>query len=348
MEVNIKKAAETFLSFYLACLFWLIATCVWYLYCLWEIFYRLLHLAFKKFPHYVMIFIGCLFSCFRCKRKAKRKNQNSYSMPEQYRKQGIPNYGSTCYLNSIIQILSSTNEFASSIKNCFGLSDIFDDLRSPNHDFEPKIQNFLLKLSKEHEMVILVQFSLGKQNDCKELYNILIETLAKENSDAENFFKIVKYQKIICSMNHNQEKPETSYFLLYPKSANSSLGSYLKDLKDKADEFNENNPLFCEKCNCLRATTIKIVSLELPQILAVYLPGKPFKSIKSVESINFEGKYYELYGVICYFEHKYSSHYIACTLDEDGKWREYNDAFATEKCPDMKNAYMLFYRVKSK
>ncbi|CAG9312701.1 unnamed protein product [Blepharisma stoltei] len=76
------------------------------------------------------------------------------------RKSGIPNYGNTCYLNSVIQVLSSTPSFVDFISKSkailfINLSKIFDLMftRTSSSSFKPRIIQFLNTFNKEFPMV---------------------------------------------------------------------------------------------------------------------------------------------------------------------------------------------------
>ncbi|CAG9314279.1 unnamed protein product [Blepharisma stoltei] len=136
------------------------------------------------------------------------------------RKSGIPNYGNTCYLNSVLQVLASTPNFVDFISKSNTI--LFRNLliifylmlsRISSSDFKPGIINFLNTLKEKFPT-----YELNAQNDCKELYNILIDIYIQEFSHEEKRFQITKNQTFTCQKGHKVIKSDKSlFFIIAPK-----------------------------------------------------------------------------------------------------------------------------------
>ncbi|CAG9312703.1 unnamed protein product [Blepharisma stoltei] len=152
-------------------------------------------------------------------------------------------------------------------------------------------------------------------------------------------FLINKNQAIIFESNHRLKLPEHQLFLTIPDNE-LSIEEWLNQLKNENKLFSGDNNLFCETCGQRSDSEMVTESIEPHEILAFYnaKSKNPIENIPDVVSL---GKnHYEIFGIIWYNR----SHYIAYTREE-GIWNEYNDNYVTtDKHPNPKNIYMLFYK----
>ncbi|CAG9316445.1 unnamed protein product [Blepharisma stoltei] len=255
------------------------------------------------------------------------------------RKLGIPNFGNTCYLNSVLQILASTPEFSKCLNPDFELSGTLLTIikminKYSDTNFQPEI-NSLLKIIQQSYS----DFTLGRQNDSKEIFVIIIDKCSEINENLKDLFFIRKDETIICENGHIEKKEEVETLLLIPQNFNKDISGFIDILEQKSD-FSGENKLYCSTCNSLKDASITS-KYKLPKFLVFYFPGENPKKRNIKESETFKDKEYELYGIISFYPSY--RHYIAFTLD-GGIWREYNDISVTEKKPDYYYTYMAFYR----
>ncbi|CAG9312694.1 unnamed protein product [Blepharisma stoltei] len=91
--------------------------------------------------------------------KAVKENLNIYSVPIfQYRKWGLPNIGNSCYMNSLLQILASTNCFVKAVQNISNcpmlekISILAEQIRNKSTKMQALIsslENFRLEIGKQ-------------------------------------------------------------------------------------------------------------------------------------------------------------------------------------------------------
>ncbi|CAG9313066.1 unnamed protein product [Blepharisma stoltei] len=254
---------------------------------------------------------------------------------------GIPNYGNTCYLNSTIQTLACIPKFVDLISK--SKDDIFKCL---SQIINLVLSNQRSSISKSQIEALLnglrnknPDFKIKAQNDCKELYNILIDEFFG-TCEEHNFFLIKKVNLFICGKGHKMQKEEEQLFLIIPPNNKLDSEKCIQDIKEKKFE----DELFCNECGEIIKTRMITESLNLPEYLVFYVIDTSNQGRVPKTYIRAEGNDYDLFGVICYYGSGSFGHYIAFTLNAVAKWIKYNDAFVDEEDPDYDHAYMLFYK----
>ncbi|CAG9313067.1 unnamed protein product [Blepharisma stoltei] len=276
----------------------------------------------------------------------KDESVNNFSKKANYpRKLGIPNYGNICYLNSVLQVLASTPEFSNCLSQDSEISGTLLKIvtminNRSETNFKPDIDRFLKIIYQEDPKVFSIQFVLGKQNDSKEIFAIIIDECAEINKNLKDLFFIRQDKTFICERNHQEKIVEENPFLVVLRNFDKGISSFIDSL-ERTIYFRDSNKIYCNTCAELKDTSIT-TEYNFPKILVFYFAGDTPKKRRIEDFESIKGKNYELYGMICFYPSY--RHYVAFTLDS-GIWRKYNDESVSEKGPDYNYAYMAFYRL---
>ena len=201
---------------------------------------------------------------------------------------GLPNLGNTCYLNAIIQTLSSIPSFWLTASNSpatlnpfvksFSLlcSQVFKRSKpviNPSF-FVSSFASFIKKRTRN--------FMVNQQQDCAEVLNYILEGLFELIPELQKLCSVVIETKITCSacLNISSSK-ETMPILILPVSSslNQSLNDYLSTEVLKGEKA-----YYCQLCKSFCEAKKSSELLSLPNVLFVQF--KRFLFEKGVISVN--------------------------------------------------------------
>ena len=303
------------------------------------------------------------------------KNDTSYEEKQEiFTKHGLINIGNTCYLNSILQILSHIGKFIEEIENFESFDEDTIQL-SIFQQFFCKMNiatNYCQKdLNPEPILDILnIDYKLYFQEDVGEIFNRLINTMSLYCHDIiEKYFIIQGFQKVIhsdgSSTMQNIEMNMIHVGIPLISDVNEFDFSYLVDLELMDGRMPETD-------NPSQFQTIITRFTKLPKILCFYLQrvqisndGIPYKTnihISFDDSLQFpltiasgntEMRRYILFGVIIHIGKSPSSGHYTTFIQIADEWFYFDDTRIFRVTVDMvqnysfggsnKSASMLFY-----
>ncbi|XP_039899489.1 uncharacterized protein LOC120740976 isoform X4 [Simochromis diagramma] len=302
--------------------------------------------------HVLNIFLLCMNSLF--------PSANGYH--------GLINQGSTCYLNSVLQVLFMTKDFREAVKKYSGqnphsefldhdLKALFDDLQNYTA-YTYKITN---KLGIDN---------VYEQHDAAEYFERI---LRMTSTDASKIFHGQLVNKTTCSKGHIQTDRDAPFWYLPLSLVDCCSKDYsvVKGIEDFFKTFCGKNQIYCEQCDDKVDATMTDVIKHHPDVLCLLLKRFEFNYnymsnikinsyVEVPETLQVpESQKYELYAVVDHCGDLRGGDYIATIKiqEEHGdRWYHFQDTRVTElvhqpfqldNTERSQSAYLLFYR-KSK
>ncbi|CAG9324194.1 unnamed protein product [Blepharisma stoltei] len=252
-------------------------------------------------------------------------------------KQGIPNLGNTCYLNSVLQIFASTNtlfEFIGTKEDSLSIALYNVLLAIRMGSFEALVRSLKSEID-----AVFPMFLHGEQQDAKELLVTLFDHTL--DARAKSLFSFCYHEKLPCDNCGKVSLLIREENLLLIPSHETSITSFLNKITEPKSI--QGQGLKCESCNQFSIFKTEITSIESPHYLIFYLSrsenGNPRPYNFLEETLTLNSQTYCLYGVICYYKNGNGGHYTAFTRDGD-QWNNYNDNIVGIKTFDQNDAYL--------
>ncbi|XP_041820941.1 ubiquitin carboxyl-terminal hydrolase 33-like isoform X2 [Chelmon rostratus] len=303
----------------------------------------------KKRDHYVA-------SPYREPRlgKAKRTYKTQRVTQLHY---GLYNQGSTCYLNSVLQVLCMTPELHerldSELQTDQELRKVFEGLKEDACETEDITRS--LGIGNVYE-----------QRDAAECLGLILRRIVPQASAA--FYGKLTYLTE-CSNGHVINN-ETNRFWSLPLSLKDVHGitySVEKSLERffQTKTITGSTKVYCKGCDEDVEASSGCEMVECPQILTVLLKRFDFdhSTMSYVKSdcyvdvpflLQLKNKTYSLYGMVNHMGSLRGGHYTATILsNQDNTWYEFDDArvhkvknqpFAKSRTYNSRTVYLLMYR----
>ncbi|XP_026018002.1 uncharacterized protein LOC113018822 [Astatotilapia calliptera] len=298
--------------------------------------------------HVLNIFLLCMNSLF--------SSANRYH--------GLINQGSTCYLNSVLQVLFRTKDFREAVKKYSeqnARSEFLDhDLKALFDD----LQNYTAYTFK-----ITNKLGIDNVNEQRNAAEYVERVLRMTSTDASKIFHGHLVNKTTCSKGHIQTDRDAPFWYLQLSLVDSC--SVVKGIEEffKTSDFCGENQIYCEQCGDKVDATMTAVIKDHPDVLCLLLKRFEFNYnyisyinsyVEVPETLQVpENQKYELYAVVDHFGDLKGGHYTATIKiqEEHGnRWHHFQDTRVTElvyqpfqlnNTERSQSAYLLFYR-KSK
>ncbi|XP_024662022.2 uncharacterized protein LOC112436569 isoform X1 [Maylandia zebra] len=282
---------------------------------------------------------------------------------------GLIKQGSTCYLNSVLQVLFRTKDFREAVTRYSGenphsefldhdLKALFDDLQ--------KYTAYTFKITNK-----LGIDNVYEQRDAAEYFERI---LRMTSPDASKIFHGQLINKTTCSKGHIQTDRDAPFWYLPLSLVDCCSKDYsvVKGIEEffKTSDFCGENQMYCEQCDDKVDGSMRDVIKHHPDVLCLLLKRfefnynymSYFKITCSVEvpyTLQIpESQKYELYAFLDHFGDLRGGHYSATIkIQEDhrDRWYQFDDARVTEldfqpfQLDDTERSqttYLLFYSKK--
>nr|XP_054603703.1 ubiquitin carboxyl-terminal hydrolase 17-like protein B isoform X1 [Nothobranchius furzeri] len=287
---------------------------------------------------------------------------------------GLINLGSTCYLNSVLQVLFMTKEFRDAVIRTKG--------ENPGADFiDRHLKHLFTELQKRKTKTrrILKALSINNVNELQDAAEYFEKILSKTSPDAAKDCVCLSLQifhgqmthRTTCSECGTQNDTDGPFWHLPLELVDSSSGNYSVDGGIdsflRASEFSGDNQMYCDTCEAKVNATSSYVIKDHPDVLILLLKRFDYdQHHKSFIKINccveiphtlkiLENQTYEFYAAVDHVGDLRGGHYAATIkLQDDDRWYNFNDAKVTPvECNPFPhdasilrsdNAYLLYYR----
>ncbi|XP_036002250.1 ubiquitin carboxyl-terminal hydrolase 47 isoform X2 [Fundulus heteroclitus] len=251
---------------------------------------------------------------------------------------GLYNQGSTCYLNSVLQVLFMTKDFRDAVERY--------DCDAKCLDFHLKELFNELKGSTVSTYKLTVELGISRdfvQSDAAECFENILSRVT--NPAASQLFQGTLTTKNRCSTCNKETSAENPFWSL-PLEMEDCFQEYL--VRDgienyfKESHLNESNQLYCEHCSTKSDTTIKVEMKHHPEVLTLLLKRFKFdyltmKHVKVTRHVKIPellqippyGNTSPIYQLYAYVEHSgelRSGHYVVTIrAQDDDRWYFFND-----------------------
>ena len=268
---------------------------------------------------------------------------------------GLPNYGNTCYINSVLQCLRYSKPLV------FMLRDHRVNPKT-NNKKEQLLESFVELLYADcdpRDLMIFIrnlaqlqqQFRLLRQCDAHELYLYIVDTFFERFQKLTNPFKGSLQSTVTCKTCGNHSISKHPFISLSLEMGNTK-DQLVSDLLDKFQSYEElQDKIDCDVCKT-RQPSKKILEVHTcPTLLVLHLKRfsglqKNNASIQIQKIITVGDKQFRLTALSNHSGTLNGGHYTATCLRKDSLWVVCNDNVIS-KIQDLPNStsvpYILFY-----
>ncbi|CAG9317517.1 unnamed protein product [Blepharisma stoltei] len=263
-------------------------------------------------------------------------------------KHPLPNYGNTCYLNAIVQVLASMNIFIIELIKAKGptlklLRNLLIDMRLPNKRNEAGLGIKQLKYDLSIEFPSL---NTNDQQDSTEVLGMIFNKFEEEFPNSI-LFVTNSVQTFKCKYHdYSSIIKDSDTFLVIPPLFYSNVEEYLQSWKNPTI-FSDNDLLKCDLCGSNSISMMRRVLINKPIYLILSFQRIDV-AVRLPESLDFEENRYLLFAVVSYTVSGSSGHYTAYTK-ENYSWTHYNDEHIEniDFLNGIPGVYLAFYALNS-
>lgn len=246
---------------------------------------------------------------------------------------GLPNIGTTCWLNSVLQLIINSNILCNVILENKDKGPIHTSLSNVIHtvktaseqhelsesvnetNFQTKLEQIVASYRELHSLICSLHpiFTENSCNDCHEVITYLINALHEES----------KYD-------HFENEPEQILYSHNAKSLSNILlttSVCIRRIASDNDVINESFTTFFvehKNENDLQTTLNLTRFIYTPRVLFLSIIIQPNTSFNLNNMIRINEKIYTLYGMIYFIPHM--RHYISMIRKDEQEWYLLNDA----------------------
>lgn len=269
---------------------------------------------------------------------------------------GLPNFGNTCYINSVLQVLRYQKPLV------YMLREFETDPHT--HDKKEQLLGSFVELlfsdADVRELHLLIrnlsqvsdQFRLLRQCDSHELYLFLVDSFFEKNKHLQNPFKGTLGSTITCQTCGHKSVTKTPFISLSLEMRNSTTPLTVTEMLEdfKTLEVLEDR-ISCERCNVKQPCTKQLHLEVCPKLLVVHLKrfiglAKNQDPISIEKEIVVNDKKYRLSSLCNHTGSSRGGHYTATCLRKDSMWVVCNDNNIS-KIQDLPTVsavpYIMFY-----
>uniref|UniRef100_A0A8C5CMK4 Ubiquitin carboxyl-terminal hydrolase n=1 Tax=Gadus morhua TaxID=8049 RepID=A0A8C5CMK4_GADMO len=275
---------------------------------------------------------------------------------------GLSTRGSTCYLNSVLQVFFMTKEFRDAVQSSES---------SHTSYIDAQLKDLFLLLKKGCPTTEDIIHGLGikdvwKQQDAAEYFERILSLASPEASQVFHG-KLNHRMSCLCGKSTDEHN---SFWTLNLPINNAHNGVY--NVEDGLKRFfsqsklTGENQVYCDGCEAKADTTTECEVELYPKVLVLLLKRFEFKYYKMdyVKNncpvdvpLNIEmpmGVSYELYATVDHVGDLRGGHYTATIQppDDGGCWYDFNDSRVTPKThfnpKKSQSGYLLFYRKRER
>ncbi|XP_071374397.1 uncharacterized protein [Centroberyx affinis] len=289
---------------------------------------------------------------------------------------GLQNQGSTCYLNSVLQVLFMTKDFRDAVeRHCC------ENPNTTNIDLQLKTLFDDLKRNTAYTWAITWTLGIDKVYEQRDAAEYLEKILSLTSPEVSKIFHgELTHRNTCCGCGTHTDVPGPFWSLPL-----AMMDSYIEDysVADGIEEFFRpsrvfgDNQLYCDQCDAKADATIECKITDHPEVLMLLMKRFEFdysymKYVKincvvdipqTVQIPEFsddtchQSQTYELYAVVHHSGDLRGGHYTATIKSQDDdRWYEFNDTCVTQLDPQpfqaamekSSSAYLLFYRNEKK